>query len=472
VTKEHIRLCLYNIISARETSKQSMNGGFSGRGKPHRLAQRPKALICYICGRQYGTNSLKIHLKSCIKIWEEREMLKPKRERKPVPKAPAAIEQALNGKSSNNKRGGRSVMSATEMQAQNEAAFNAYNSNSLNACPHCGRTFLAERLEKHLLSCKPGNIMGKKLKAGSGLAGGNLGGATKTKERGDYRPHTTSPRKNHSSNMNLKNVKHKNDDKPWRNKKNNSNKLASSQQQNDKRQRNSPKITIFDGSDSQNDTIGQNIDNNNSKKFQSVSQGSEISPVDLEFNVINNSSNDNFRNAANMEDKWERAIDLKTNRPYYFNTRTGKRRWTKPSNNVDRIKMSTNNSNSEIYANGSDNNSGKGSRAGSIWSNEDDKSMDSFFEKNNFNENGASIPRAISVYETQPLNNVSKLTKQERSKSYRQRVKSTVEQSNLENRVEELESKLSFALDEISRLNKVVQRFQHAFSNLNISPRS
>ena len=52
-------------------------------------------------------------------------------------------------------------------------------------------------------------------------------------------------------------------------------------------------------------------------------------------------------------------------------------------------------------------------------------------------------------------------------------MKATAEQSNLENRVEELESKLAFALDEISRLNKVVQKFQTAFSNLNnISPRS
>ena len=41
-----------------------MNGGFGGRSKPQRIAQRPKALICYICGRQYGTNSLKIHLKT------------------------------------------------------------------------------------------------------------------------------------------------------------------------------------------------------------------------------------------------------------------------------------------------------------------------------------------------------------------------------------------------------------------------
>ena len=34
------------------------------------IAQRPKALMCYICGREYGTTSLEIHLKTCKKKWE------------------------------------------------------------------------------------------------------------------------------------------------------------------------------------------------------------------------------------------------------------------------------------------------------------------------------------------------------------------------------------------------------------------
>lgn len=31
--------------------------------------KRPKTLICYICGREYGTKSLEIHLKACEKKW-------------------------------------------------------------------------------------------------------------------------------------------------------------------------------------------------------------------------------------------------------------------------------------------------------------------------------------------------------------------------------------------------------------------
>ena len=282
-----------------------MNGAFGGNAQPQRVAQRPKALICYICGRQYGTNSLKIHLKSCIKIWEEREALKPKRERKPVPKAPAAFEQAIGGKGGS----GKSGMSAKQMQQQNEAAFNAFNSNSLDACPHCGRTFLAERLEKHLLSCKPGNIMGKKLKAGSGLAGGNLGGTAQSKQRENRRPQTTSPRHNAEKGANVKKYE-ASSDKPWRKHRN----KASSTQDFVKKQHTSPKITVFGGKTN-------NAPRNGVKfhKFKSVSQGSEISPVDLEWSVINDDNAD-VNKAASMEDRWERAIDLKTNRPYYYNT--------------------------------------------------------------------------------------------------------------------------------------------------------
>ena len=32
-------------------------------------ALRPKALMCYICGREFGTASLEIHLKTCKKKW-------------------------------------------------------------------------------------------------------------------------------------------------------------------------------------------------------------------------------------------------------------------------------------------------------------------------------------------------------------------------------------------------------------------
>ena len=93
---------------------------------------------------------------------------------------------------------------------------------------------------------------------------------------------------------------------------------ASSTQDFVKKQHTSPKITVFDGKTNNAPRNGVKFN-----KFKSVSQGSEISPVDLEWSVIKDDNAD-VNNAASMEDRWERAIDLKTNRPYYFNTRTGK----------------------------------------------------------------------------------------------------------------------------------------------------
>ena len=39
---------------------------------------RPKMLMCYICGREYGTKSLEIHLKTCKQKWDNEQAQKPK----------------------------------------------------------------------------------------------------------------------------------------------------------------------------------------------------------------------------------------------------------------------------------------------------------------------------------------------------------------------------------------------------------
>jgi len=50
---------------------------------------KPKALVCYICGREYGTRSLEIHIKTCAKKWDVEQNKLPKRvKRKPCPQAP------------------------------------------------------------------------------------------------------------------------------------------------------------------------------------------------------------------------------------------------------------------------------------------------------------------------------------------------------------------------------------------------
>ena len=86
----------------------------------NKQVSRPKALICYICGRQYGTTSLKIHLKTCQKQWEIEQQKKPPKERKPVPQAPSNFDDMLINASSGT---GQAV------QQYNEEAFVNYNDN-------------------------------------------------------------------------------------------------------------------------------------------------------------------------------------------------------------------------------------------------------------------------------------------------------------------------------------------------------
>eukprot|EP00357_Protocruzia_adherens_P003110 CAMPEP_0115011128 /NCGR_PEP_ID=MMETSP0216-20121206/23789_1 /TAXON_ID=223996 /ORGANISM="Protocruzia adherens, Strain Boccale" /LENGTH=307 /DNA_ID=CAMNT_0002379599 /DNA_START=38 /DNA_END=959 /DNA_ORIENTATION=+ len=68
-------------------------------GKAMDFSKKPRAFVCYICGREYGTASLGIHQKRCAKRWEEEQALKPKKDRKPLPKAPAEL-QNIKGMSS------------------------------------------------------------------------------------------------------------------------------------------------------------------------------------------------------------------------------------------------------------------------------------------------------------------------------------------------------------------------------------
>ena len=74
---------------------------------------KPKALICYICGREYGTASLEIHLKTCKKKFEQEQEKKPPSMRKPLPEPPKQFNEIPVGAQG----------SASKMQAYNDAAF-------------------------------------------------------------------------------------------------------------------------------------------------------------------------------------------------------------------------------------------------------------------------------------------------------------------------------------------------------------
>lgn len=96
--------------------------------------------VCYLCGREFGTASLQIHIKACKEKYE-RERGKPAPEPPEAPTSGADDDRPLKP-------------SAKEWAECNEAAW-ASAQSQLDKCPNCARTFAPDRLLVHLRSCRP-----------------------------------------------------------------------------------------------------------------------------------------------------------------------------------------------------------------------------------------------------------------------------------------------------------------------------
>jgi hypothetical protein len=53
---------------------------------------RPKAYVCYLCGCQFGSKSLFIHIANCQEKWLKKEANKAKGMSRPLPLPPAELE--------------------------------------------------------------------------------------------------------------------------------------------------------------------------------------------------------------------------------------------------------------------------------------------------------------------------------------------------------------------------------------------
>lgn len=105
---------------------------------------KPPSVICYICHREYGTASIGIHEKSCLKKWREQNDQLPPSERLPEPSKPQSFSPE---RSSPNELAG----SLDKLEAYNTEALKS----STLPCSKCGRHFEASRLSKHETHCKP-----------------------------------------------------------------------------------------------------------------------------------------------------------------------------------------------------------------------------------------------------------------------------------------------------------------------------
>ncbi|KAG8341196.1 hypothetical protein TRVL_07977 [Trypanosoma vivax] len=129
----------------RRHAMSSRGGATESRGKS-RLGNsgpglKPQLPICYLCGQQFGTSSIGIHVPQCyakkLAQWEASDVST----RGKPPRHPDSFNWRGEGNS---------------IEEHNEAQFSEFVRN-LEPCPNCGRRFLADRLVVHLRSCKPGS---------------------------------------------------------------------------------------------------------------------------------------------------------------------------------------------------------------------------------------------------------------------------------------------------------------------------
>lgn len=121
----------------------------------------PRTVVCYICGREYGTRSIGIHESQCLAKWNiENEKLPPNQRRKPLVKP--QVLPSISAKATR-----QDIDRWNDIASQSAAA-------QLLPCENCGRTFNPDRLEIHQRSCRPGNSA-KPIKGKEGLLNARSG---------------------------------------------------------------------------------------------------------------------------------------------------------------------------------------------------------------------------------------------------------------------------------------------------------
>ncbi len=98
------------------------------------FSKKPRFFICPICGREYGSASLPIHMKACEHRYEMEQADMPAKLRRPLPKFKSAAEvlgQHAAASVFDNRPIGAGVgtfggWSAGQIDAWNEASYHSY----------------------------------------------------------------------------------------------------------------------------------------------------------------------------------------------------------------------------------------------------------------------------------------------------------------------------------------------------------
>ncbi|CAG9580490.1 conserved hypothetical protein [Leishmania major strain Friedlin] len=156
-------------------SGPALGGKPKTKGQRRSVGQAPNFIICYLCGRQFGTASIDIHRPQCylkrLIVWERGDPAI----RGPKPLSPKEHEKMMKVRTANAEPAGRLATGGgyscagriggggfgrqaplSDVELYNKLQMEAFNDTALSPCPNCGRTFLPDRLQVHMKSCKPG----------------------------------------------------------------------------------------------------------------------------------------------------------------------------------------------------------------------------------------------------------------------------------------------------------------------------
>ena len=136
-----------------------------GRGK-QKQTKKPQTMVCYMCGREYGTKSISIHEPQCLRKFEMENRKLPISERKPLPKKPINSPALCTVPTGVGDQTAALYTSAYKYQddylqdTAEEYFQHCYREfeKELIPCKKCGRKFAPERHKKHAHKCKASSL--------------------------------------------------------------------------------------------------------------------------------------------------------------------------------------------------------------------------------------------------------------------------------------------------------------------------
>ncbi|XP_046661541.1 zinc finger protein 474-like isoform X1 [Homalodisca vitripennis] len=138
---QHEQQCLkrWQQEHSRDSSSSCPASTTSSPPGSHPSTPRRRLVLCYLCGRQFGSASIAIHEPQCLRRWRQENERLPPTQRRAEPVKPDVIYDSETGQ--------------VDYAATDDAQWQCHLVQ-LVPCARCGRTFNPDRVSVHEKCCK------------------------------------------------------------------------------------------------------------------------------------------------------------------------------------------------------------------------------------------------------------------------------------------------------------------------------